>query len=316
MDLEPKGNLGAAIYVFALWKNGSRTTKCDGLLHPMLRNATECYGMLHPDGAHPAISTDKQRLTRTDATKCYGMLRTATVCEKAGRERDLWRVDGGAWRPWVQSSRFKVQCWEFLTKSNEIQRSTQRNPTKSNGIQHLHDVDPTESNEIQRFGKKEAWSETCGEWTVDSAQPTKSNGQPNGIQRNLTESNTFTMSTQRNLTKSNTRTQRNLTKSNVIQRFAKKEAGSETCSGWVASPGVVKASVAPVGLLAFWARIPRAYALGYFITPPPGARHSQIRSPGRARENSPGREPWVRNRSGTQALEGRQRLGSAGRRGI
>ncbi len=36
-------------------------------------------------------------------------------------------------------------------------------------------------------------------------------------------------------------------------------------------------------------------------------RRSQIRSPGRARENSPGREPWVGNRSGTQAPEGRQK---------
>ena len=76
-------------YVFALWKNGSRTTKCDGMLQSTLQNVTECYGMLHPDGGNPAICTDKQRLTRTDATKCYGMLRNATVCEKTGLERDL-----------------------------------------------------------------------------------------------------------------------------------------------------------------------------------------------------------------------------------
>ncbi len=61
-------------------------TKCDGMLQSTLQNVTECYGMLHPNGAHPAISTDKQRLTRTDATECYEMLRNATVCEKGGSE--------------------------------------------------------------------------------------------------------------------------------------------------------------------------------------------------------------------------------------
>ena len=177
----------------------------DGMLHPMLRNVTECDGLRHPDEVPAPKNND---LRESHVTDCDDMRRNVTVSAKTA--------------PAPVGSRFKVQRWGFLTKCDGMLHPMLRNPTKPDETRHLQ---VTKADGTRHFAKKQAGSETCGEWTVASRRnPTKSNGPPNGIQRNLTESNTLAMSTQRNLTKSNTWTQRNLTKSNGIQRFGKKQA--------------------------------------------------------------------------------------------
>ncbi len=148
-------------------------------------NATECYGMLHPDGAGPAIRTNKQRLTRTDATECYGMLRNATVCEKAGTERDLWRVDSGQWGaegPLADSPRRRrrpnaTECYSqryrMLRNATEcytLTARTRRSAPTNNDLQERMRQNVTECYGMLHFAKKQAGSETCIEWRVVRAR--------------------------------------------------------------------------------------------------------------------------------------------------
>ena len=89
LNLEAKGNLGAPIYVFALWKNGSRTTKCPEMSHPMLRNPTEPDETRHPHGPNGTSTPSDNDLQDLNVPQCPTMSHNVPLFEKRGREPDL-----------------------------------------------------------------------------------------------------------------------------------------------------------------------------------------------------------------------------------